>query len=152
MGDKYKVYSTWGKIIKSCSRSDLEEMFKVGMSLYEKDLTGGGMSLIRLAMEYLCIMFDPRKVQHVVRDLHLENKFQRIDNWILFERCGVYVIPIDKSYHEYYLVDKIYDHSKAKFQGMLNAKMVCSKDSEMAKIVVRRTINQSLGLDPNLCN
>ncbi|KAI3718957.1 hypothetical protein L6452_19842 [Arctium lappa] len=118
MGDKYEVYSTWGKIIRSCSRSDLEEMFKVGMSL----------------------------------DLHLENKFQRIDNWMLFERCGVYVITIDKSYHDYYLVDKIYDHSKAKLQGMLNAKLLCSKDSEMAKIVVRRTINQSLGLDPNLRN
>ncbi|KAI3718882.1 hypothetical protein L6452_19767 [Arctium lappa] len=80
MGDKYEVYSTWGKIIRSCSRSDLEEMFKVGMRLYEKDLTGAGISLIRLAMEYLCMMFDPRKVQHDVRDLHLENKFQRIDN------------------------------------------------------------------------
>ncbi|KAI3729689.1 hypothetical protein L6452_18352 [Arctium lappa] len=127
-------------------------MFKVGMSLYEKDLTGARMSLIRLAMEYLCMMFDPSKVQHVVRDLHLENKFQRIDNWMLFERCGVYVITIDRSYHEYYLVNKSYDHSKAKLQGMLNAKLVCSKDSEMTKIVVKRIINQSLGLDPNLGN
>ncbi|KAI3746644.1 hypothetical protein L6452_09083 [Arctium lappa] len=123
MGDKYEVYPTWGKIIRSYSRSDLEEMFKVGMSLYEKDLTGAGMSLIKQAMEYLCMMFDPSKVQHVVRDLHLENKFQRIDNWMLFESCGVYVITIDRSYHEYYLVDKIYDHSKAKLQGMLNAKL-----------------------------
>ncbi|KAI3681197.1 hypothetical protein L6452_35982 [Arctium lappa] len=85
-------------------------------SLYGKVLEEAGMSLIKLAMEYLCMMFDPRKVQHVVRDLHLENKFQRIDNWMLFERCGVYVITIDKSYHEYYLVDRIYDHSKAKLQ------------------------------------
>ncbi|KAI3729774.1 hypothetical protein L6452_18440 [Arctium lappa] len=152
MGDKYEIYSTWGKIMRSCSRSDLEEMLKVGMSLYEKDLTGAEMSLIKLAMEYLCMMFDPSKVQHVVRDLHLENKFQRIENWMLFERCGVYVITVDRSYHEYYRVDKIYDHSKVKLQGMLNAKLICSKDSEMARIVVRRIINQSLGLDPNLGN
>ncbi|KAI3677741.1 hypothetical protein L6452_37009 [Arctium lappa] len=34
LGDHYEVYATWGKIIRSCSRSDLEEMHKVGMSLY----------------------------------------------------------------------------------------------------------------------
>ncbi|KAI3715035.1 hypothetical protein L6452_22000 [Arctium lappa] len=93
------------------------------------------MSLIRLAMEYLCMMFDPSKVQHVIRDLHLKNKFQRIENWMIFERCGVYVITVDRAYHEYYLVDKIYDHSKGKLQAMLNVKLTCSKDSEMAKIV-----------------
>ncbi|KAI3665304.1 hypothetical protein L6452_43928 [Arctium lappa] len=152
MGYKYEVYSTWGKLIRRCSRSDLEKMFKVRMSLYEEELTKARMSLIKLAMEYLCMMFDPSKVQHVVRDLHLENKFQRIENWMLFERCGVYVITIDRAYHEYYMVDKIYDHSKAKLQGMLNAKLICSKDTEMARIVVRRIINQSLGLDPNLGN
>ncbi|KAI3701743.1 hypothetical protein L6452_27053 [Arctium lappa] len=76
------------------------------------------------------------KVQHVVRDLQLENKFQRIENWMLFEMCGVYVITVDRAYHEYYLVDKIYDHSKAKLQGMLNAKLICAKDSEMARIKV----------------
>ncbi|KAI3667274.1 hypothetical protein L6452_42324 [Arctium lappa] len=152
VGDIYEVYSTWGRLIRSCSRSDLEEMFKVGLGLYEKELTGERMSLIRLAMEYLCMMFDPSKVQHVIRDLHLQNKFQRIENWMIFERCGVYVITVDRAYHEYYLVDKIYDHSKGKLQAMLNAKLTCSKDSEMAKIVVSRTINQSLGLDPNLGN
>ncbi|KAI3729649.1 hypothetical protein L6452_18311 [Arctium lappa] len=152
MGDQFEVYATWGKIIRSCSRSDLEEMFKIGMSMYENVLTGEERSLIRLAMEYLCMMFDPSRVQHVVRDLHLENKFQRKKKWMLFERCGVYVITVDRAYHEYYLVDKIYDHSKAKLQGMLNAKLICSKDSEMARIVVRRILNQSLGLDPNLGN
>ncbi|KAI3746382.1 hypothetical protein L6452_08813 [Arctium lappa] len=152
MGDKYEVYSTWGKIIRSCYRSHLEEMFKVGMRLYGDTLKEAGMDIKKLEMEYLCMMFDPSKVQHVFRDLHMKNKFQRIDNWMLFERCGVYVITIDISYHEYYLVNRICDHSKAKLQGMLNAKLVCSKDSKMAKIVVRRTINQSLGLDPNLSN
>ncbi|KAI3758029.1 hypothetical protein L6452_05576 [Arctium lappa] len=40
MGDKYVVYSTWAKIIRSCSRSDLEEMYKAGMNLYGEVLKG----------------------------------------------------------------------------------------------------------------
>ncbi|KAI3771832.1 hypothetical protein L6452_03001 [Arctium lappa] len=90
------------------------------------------------------------RVKYLIKDLHHENGFKRIDHWMLFERCGVYVLTIDKSYHEYYLVDKVYDHSKAKLQGMLKAKLVCAKGSEMARIVIKRTINQSLGLNPDL--
>ncbi|KAI3758873.1 hypothetical protein L6452_06445 [Arctium lappa] len=61
MGDHYEVYATWGKIIRSCSRSDLEEMHKVGMSLYSKMLEKTGMSLTKMAMEYLCMMFEPER-------------------------------------------------------------------------------------------
>ncbi|KAI3746113.1 hypothetical protein L6452_08535 [Arctium lappa] len=152
MGDHYEVYATWGKIIRSYNRVDLEEMYKVGLNLYGDLLKGAGMSIKKMAMEYLCMMFDPERVQYVIKDLHLENGFKRIDNWMLFENCGVFVITIDKSYHEYYMVDKVYDHNKAKLQGMLKAKLVCAKGSEMARIVIRRTINQSLGLDPNMGN
>ncbi|KAI3692310.1 hypothetical protein L6452_32124 [Arctium lappa] len=149
LGDHYEVYATWGKIIRSCSRSDLEEMHKVGMSLYGKVLEEAGINLIKIAMEYLCMMFEPERVKYRIKDLHHEYGFKKIDHWMLFENCGVYMITIDKSYHEYYLVDKIYDHSRAKLEGMLKAKL---KGSEMARIVIRRTINQSLGLDPNLGN
>ncbi|KAI3759073.1 hypothetical protein L6452_06646 [Arctium lappa] len=44
---------------RSCSRSDLEEMYKVGMNLYGEVLKGTEMSLLRITMEYLCMMFDP---------------------------------------------------------------------------------------------
>ncbi|KAI3715334.1 hypothetical protein L6452_22313 [Arctium lappa] len=53
LGDHYEVYATWGKIIRSCSRSDLEEMHKVGMSLYSKVLEEAGISLTKISMEYL---------------------------------------------------------------------------------------------------
>ncbi|KAI3672807.1 hypothetical protein L6452_38907 [Arctium lappa] len=129
VGDVFEVYSTWGKVLRSCSRADLEEMHKVGIKLYEH-------------------------VDYRIKDLHHEYGFKKIDKWILFENCGVYMITIDNCYHEYYLVDKVYDHSKEKLNGMLKAKLVCAKESEMARIVVRKTINQSLGLDldPNLGN
>ncbi|KAI3677791.1 hypothetical protein L6452_37061 [Arctium lappa] len=123
-------------------------MYKVGINLYGEVLKGTEMSLLRITMEYLCMMFDPKRVKQRIKDLHHEYGFKRIDYWMLYENCGVYMITIDKSYHEYYLVDKIYDHSKAKLQAMLKAKLVCPKNSEMARIVVNRTINQSLGLNP----
>ncbi|KAI3715215.1 hypothetical protein L6452_22187 [Arctium lappa] len=147
MGDHFEVYSTWGKIIRCCSRSDLEEMFKVGMNLYGDMLKTPGMNIKKLAMEYLCMMFSPDLVKHVIKDV-----FKSVDNWMLIERCGVYILTLDKSFHEYYLVDKIYDHSLAMLHGMLKAKLICPQGSEMARIVVSRIIKQSLGLDPNLGN
>ncbi|KAI3758326.1 hypothetical protein L6452_05886 [Arctium lappa] len=127
-------------------------MYKVGLNLYGDLLKGAGMSITKMAMEYLCMMFDPDRVKYLIKDVHHENGFKSIDNWMLFERSGVYVITIDKRFHEYYLVDKVYDHSTVKLQTMLKAKLVYPKGSEMARIVIRRTINQSLGLDPNLGN
>ncbi|KAI3759393.1 hypothetical protein L6452_07170 [Arctium lappa] len=110
-------------------------MYKVGMKLYEPVLKGTEENLLKVAMEYLCMMFEPEKVVCRIKDLHHEYGFKKIDHWMLFENCGVYMITIDKCYHEYYLVDKIYDHSKEKLEGMLKAKLVCTKDSEMARIV-----------------
>ncbi|KAI3729288.1 hypothetical protein L6452_17941 [Arctium lappa] len=148
----FEAYSTWGRVIRSCSRAVIEELYKVGMKLYEPVLKGTEENLIKIAMEYLCMMFDPERVAYRIKDHNHEFIFKKIDKWILFENCGVYMITIDNCYHEYYLVDKIYEHSKEKLEGMLKATLVCTKDSEMAKIVVRRTVNQSLGLDPNLGN
>ncbi|KAI3685688.1 hypothetical protein L6452_34944 [Arctium lappa] len=53
MGDQFEVYATWGKVIRSCSKADLEEMYKVGTKLYETVLQGTEMSLLKIAMEYL---------------------------------------------------------------------------------------------------
>ncbi|KAI3685357.1 hypothetical protein L6452_34599 [Arctium lappa] len=148
----FEAYSTWGKVIRSCSRADIEELHKVGMKLYEPVLKGTEENLLKVTLEYLCMMFDPERVHHRIKDHKHEFIFKKIDKWILFENCGVYMITVDNCYHEYYLVDKIYEHSKEKLEGMLKATLVCTKDSEMATIVVRRTVNQSLGLDPNLGN
>ncbi|KAI3735606.1 hypothetical protein L6452_15113 [Arctium lappa] len=148
----FEAYSTWGRVIRSCSRADMEELYKVGMKLYEPVLKGTEENLLKVTLEYLCMMFDPERVHHRIKDHKHEFIFKKIDKWILFENCGVYMITVDNCYHEYYLVDKIYEHSKEKLEGMLKATLVCTKDSEMAKIVVRRTVNQSLGLDPNLGN
>ncbi|KAI3729060.1 hypothetical protein L6452_17707 [Arctium lappa] len=133
----FEAYSTWGRVIRSCSRADIEELYKVGIKLYEPVLKGTEENLLKIAMEYLCMMFDPERVAYRIKDHHHEFIFKKIDKWILFENCGVYMITIDNCYHEYYLVDKMYKHSNEKLEGMLKATLVCSKDSEMAKIVIR---------------
>ncbi|KAI3718137.1 hypothetical protein L6452_18989 [Arctium lappa] len=148
----FEAYSTWGRVVRSCSRADIEELYKVGIKLYEPVLKGTEENILKIAMEYLCMMFDPERVDNRIKDHQHEFIFKKIDKWILFENCGVYMITIDNCYHEYYLVDRIYEHSKEKLEGMLKATLVCTKDSEMAEIMVRRTVNQSLGLDPNLGN
>ncbi|KAI3758864.1 hypothetical protein L6452_06436 [Arctium lappa] len=120
----FEAYSTWGKVFRSCSRVDMEELYKVGMKLYEPVLKGTEENLLKVTLEYLCMMFDPERVHHRIKDHKHEFIFKKIDKWILFENCGVYMITIDNCYHEYYLVDKIYEHSKEKLEGMLKATLL----------------------------
>ncbi|KAI3672709.1 hypothetical protein L6452_38806 [Arctium lappa] len=97
----FEAYSTWGRVVRSCSRADIEELYKVGIKLYEPVLKGTEENLLKIAMEYLCMMFDPEKVAYRIKD------------------------------HQH----EIYEHSKEKLEGMLKATLVCTKDSEMAKIM-----------------
>ncbi|KAI3769615.1 hypothetical protein L6452_00724 [Arctium lappa] len=73
-GGAFEAYSTWGRVIRGCSREDIEEMYKVGMKLYEPVLKGTEENLFKVAMEYLCMMFDPDKVVHRIKDLHHESE------------------------------------------------------------------------------
>ncbi|KAI3669210.1 hypothetical protein L6452_40437 [Arctium lappa] len=120
----FEAYSTWGRVIRSCSRADIEELYKVGMKLYEPVLKGTEENLLKVTLEYLCMMLDPERVNYRIKDHKHEFIFKKIDKWILFENCGVYMITIDNCYHEYYLVDKIYEHSKEKLEGMLKATLL----------------------------
>ncbi|KAI3759689.1 hypothetical protein L6452_07690 [Arctium lappa] len=129
----FEAYSTWGRVIRSCSRADMEELYKVGMKLYEPVLKGTEENLLKVTLEYLCMMFDPERVHYRIKDHNHEFIFKKIDKWILFENCGVYMITIDNCYHEYYLVDKIYEHSKEKLEGMLKATLLGGDCWELKK-------------------
>ncbi|KAI3759041.1 hypothetical protein L6452_06614 [Arctium lappa] len=143
--EKYEVYSTWNKIVRECSRSDLEEMFEVGMKIYADQLTAPGLPIVKLVMEYLCMLFNPEAVKHLIRDV-----FKTVRGWTLYERSGVYELALDTFHMEYYLVDRVYNHTNLKLHAMLNKKLGCAPNSEMAKYLIQRTINQSMGLDPNI--
>ncbi|KAI3715057.1 hypothetical protein L6452_22023 [Arctium lappa] len=143
--DKYEVYSTWNKIVRECSRSDLEEMFEVGMKVHADQLKAPGLPIVKLVMEYFCMLFNPEAVKHLIRDV-----FKTVRGWTLYERSGVYELALDTFHMEYYLVDRIYNHTNLKLHAMLNKKLGCALNSEMAKYLIQRTINQSMGLDPNI--
>ncbi|KAI3772505.1 hypothetical protein L6452_03691 [Arctium lappa] len=82
--EKYEIYSTWAKIVRTCSRSDIEEMFDIGMKLYADQLKAPGISITKLVMEYLCMMFKPDEVKEIIRSV-----FQAVTNWTLYETSGV---------------------------------------------------------------
>ncbi|KAI3769037.1 hypothetical protein L6452_00133 [Arctium lappa] len=67
--EKYEVFNTWAKIVRTCSRSDLEEMFEIGMKLYADILKAPEISITKLVVEYLCMMFKPDEVEHVIRNV-----------------------------------------------------------------------------------
>ncbi|KAI3707528.1 hypothetical protein L6452_26139 [Arctium lappa] len=142
--EKYEVYITWNKIVRTCSRSDLEEMFEIGMKLYADILKAPEISITKLVIEYLCMMFKPDEVEHVIR-----NVFKSVNNWTLYETSGVYAVTLDLNHTEYFLVDRVNNHNRLKLHAMLKKKLGCIPDSEMAKYLIQRTINQSLGLDAN---
>ncbi|KAI3698005.1 hypothetical protein L6452_31114 [Arctium lappa] len=143
--DQYEVFNTWVKIVRTCSRSDIEEMFDIGMKLYADQLKAPGISLTKLVMEYLCMMFKPEEVDQVIR-----NVFQAVTNWTLYETSGVYAVTLDRNHTEYFLVDRLYNHSRLKIHAMLKKKLGCTPNSEMAKYLIQRIINQSLGLNPDI--
>ncbi|KAI3667201.1 hypothetical protein L6452_42250 [Arctium lappa] len=139
--EKYEVYNTWAKIVRTCSRSDLEEMFEIGMKLYADQLKAPKISITKLMMEYLCMLFKPEEVEHVIR-----NVFKTVNNWTLYETSGVYALTMDINHIEYFLVDRLYNHSRLKLHAMLKNKLGYVPDSEMANHLIQRTINQKLML------
>ncbi|KAI3729969.1 hypothetical protein L6452_18642 [Arctium lappa] len=140
--EKYEVFNTWAKIVRTCSRSDIEEMFEIGMKLYADQLKAPGISITKLVMEYLCMMFKPDEVEGVIRSV-----FQTVNNWTLYETSGVYAVTLDRNHIEYFLVDRVYNHSRLKLHAMLKKKLGCVENSEMAKYLIQRMINQCLGLN-----
>ncbi|KAI3735860.1 hypothetical protein L6452_15381 [Arctium lappa] len=125
--EKYEVYTTWAEIVRTCSRSGIEEMFEIGMKLYADQLKAPGISITKLVMEYMCMMFKPDEVEGVIR-----NVFQTVKNWTLYETSGVYAVTLDRNHIEYFLVDMVYNHSRLKLHAMLKKKLGCIQDSEMA--------------------
>ncbi|KAI3729838.1 hypothetical protein L6452_18509 [Arctium lappa] len=72
--EKYEVYITWNKIVRTCSRSDIEEIFEIGMKLYADELKAPVISIKKLVMEYLCMMFKPDEVEEIEASCHAEEE------------------------------------------------------------------------------
>ncbi|KAI3746361.1 hypothetical protein L6452_08791 [Arctium lappa] len=86
-------------------------MFEVGMKVYTDKLKAPGIPITKLVMEYLCMLFKPEEVEHVIR-----NVFKTIDSWTLYESSGVYALTMDTNHLEYFLVDRVYNHSRSRIE------------------------------------
>ena len=118
-------------------RHDLDEIFGVGKKKYADKIGQGPYDYIRIAMEYLCMMYDTERVKFLIA---VED--QRVTRWNLYERCGVYSATICDSRYEFYLVEKEYDHGARKMKSMLNIKLVENGISELAKDLVKTILKQ----------
>ena len=78
--------------------------------------------LIRLTMEYLCMMYAPEKVRHL-----LVSEDETVTRWILYEKCGVYQLTTLNSRYEFYLAEREYEHgayyAECKMGGSWNARV-----------------------------
>jgi hypothetical protein len=140
------VQRSWIGVLRRYTRTDLEEMHKVGKVLYG-NLLGEDIefSMSKMIIEHLCCMFESETIDYLI-----QRPFEKVINWTLHENCAVYSIILDTGLFEFYLVDRIYRHSLKRLNGMIAVKLKCKTGSAMGEYLVKRTLNQQMGLDPNL--
>ncbi|KAJ9544511.1 hypothetical protein OSB04_024218 [Centaurea solstitialis] len=131
-----EAYNPFGKV------ENWEEIFDHGMAVYgevlnEEEVEDAMVDKIKKALEWLCMLFDVNRVQGlIVQDVEIVNQ------WVLYESCGVYAVVYDGSNCEYCLVEGDYDHSLMKLQKMIEKGLSCSRSSEMGADLVRKVLNQ----------
>ncbi|KAJ9538966.1 hypothetical protein OSB04_031699 [Centaurea solstitialis] len=123
---------------KEYKLSLLKELFEYGMNVYgevleEEEVDGEMVEKIKKALEWLCMLFDVGRVQH----LFVQN-FEVLNEWKLYETCGVYSLVYNGSKCEYCLVEGEYDHSLEKLQKMIEKGLSYRSSSEMgADLVIK---------------
>ncbi|KAJ9553149.1 hypothetical protein OSB04_017194, partial [Centaurea solstitialis] len=140
-------WKTFSDLLEHCSRDNLKEIFEHGMAVFgevlnEEEVEDAIVDKIKKALEWLCMLFDVNRVQDlVVQEVEIVNQ------WVLYESCGVYAVVCDGSNCEYYLVEGDYNHSLVKLQKMIEKGLSCSISSEMgADLQVGETTAKSLTL------
>jgi hypothetical protein len=119
-----------------CSRSDIEDLFAVGMKKYGDTLAYPDVDLVTIALQILCHLFDREKVKLYDTEDHTVKK------WTLYETCGVYAVAFSNGYYKFYLVDQTYMHSEKMMREMLKVKLTCDVQSEMGKDLIKQISDQ----------
>ncbi|KAJ9542626.1 hypothetical protein OSB04_029132 [Centaurea solstitialis] len=141
-------WKSFSDVLEHCSRDNLKEIFELGMAVYgevlnEEEVEDAMVDKIKKALEWLCMLFDVDRVQDlIVQEVEIVNQ------WVLYESCGVYGVVCDGSKCEYYLVDGDYNHSLVKLQKMIEKGLSCNRSSEMGADLVRKVLNQLQNLTP----
>ncbi|KAJ9558078.1 hypothetical protein OSB04_012692 [Centaurea solstitialis] len=150
--DRHRGYKdfwkTFSDLLEHCSRDNLKEIFEHGMAVYgevmnEEEVEDAIVDKIKKALEWLCMLFDVNRVQDLI-----VQEVETVNQWVLYESCGVYAVVCDGSNCEYYLVEGDYNHSLVKLQKMIEKGLSCSISSEMGADLVRKVLNQIQNLTP----
>ncbi|KAJ9560871.1 hypothetical protein OSB04_006031 [Centaurea solstitialis] len=141
-------WKTFSDLLEHCSRDNLKEIFEHGMAVYgevlnEEEVEDAMVDKIKKALEWLCMLFDVNRVQDLI-----VQEVETVNQWVLYESCGVYAVVCDGSNCEYYLVEGDYNHSLVKLQKMIEKGLSCSISSEMGADLVRKVLNQIQNLTP----
>lgn len=132
--ENLELYRNFHHFIRFCTRSELEEMFKVGMELYANVLQEEIPSDLKIILEWLCMMFSPDKVSEV---LNKGGHCSEVTAWVLYENCGVHMLNIDGILIEYYLVERQYNFGSRRLHAMMLSKLRAMKNSQIAQELIR---------------
>ncbi|KAJ9560628.1 hypothetical protein OSB04_005788, partial [Centaurea solstitialis] len=129
-------WKTFSDLLEHCSRDNLKEIFEHGMAVYgevlnEEEVEDAMVDKIKKALEWLCMLFNVNRVQNLI-----VQEVETVNQWVLYESCGVYAVVCDGSNCEYYLVEGDYNHSLVKLQKMIEKGLSCSISSEMGANLV----------------
>ncbi|KAJ9535822.1 hypothetical protein OSB04_un001023 [Centaurea solstitialis] len=142
--------ASWGgilaDILKVCTRKNLREMFEIGMQLYENLLEDDSdepiISKIKSALEGLCWLFEPSRVQTL-----MNQPCETVNEWRLFAKCGVYSLTINGVVKEYYFVDGDQVHDAQRLHGMERVKLSGHENSAMGTELVLKFLQQLQNLN-----
>ncbi|GJT14230.1 hypothetical protein Tco_0861272 [Tanacetum coccineum] len=136
---KSQMYRIFSHMLKSFSREDLEDLYKLVKAKYESTRLVEDLDL--LLRGYLKTMFEP----HVEDTVWRNQQDYKVLEWKLYDSCGVHSLRMQHVYI-YMLVEKRYPFTPSTITDMLNKKLQVDYFSEMAyqllKLLTKQLKNQ----------
>ena len=129
--------STFARVIKIVTRDELEDIIRIGMTLYNEQPSKHHL-MIRMAVEQINIMLDTEWG----KKLRMLLPHAVLMKWELFENCGVYSLLYTDGKLEFYLVEKKYIHPFKILNDMISLKLSVSGPSMMASRLVAHIKDQ----------
>ncbi|GJY16837.1 hypothetical protein Tco_0387259 [Tanacetum coccineum] len=136
---KSQMYRVFSLMLKSFSREDLEDLYKLVKAKYKSTRPVEDLDLV--LWSDLKTMFEPHVEDEIWK---LQQRYQVL-SWKLFDSCGVHCLSL-QSGMIYMLVEKRYPLTPPTITDMLNKKLQVDYFSEMAyqllKLLTKQLKNQ----------
>ncbi|GJS34445.1 hypothetical protein Tco_0532827 [Tanacetum coccineum] len=136
---KSQMYRVFSLMLKSFSREDLEDLYKLVKAKYKSTRPVEDLDLV--LWSDLKTMFEP----HVEDEIWKLQQRYKVLSWKLFDSCGVHCLSL-QSGMIYMLVEKRYPLTPPTITDMLNKKLQVDYFSEMAyqllKLLTKQLKNQ----------